>query len=572
VYNHLDAFSTPQGKMYWSNGKPAANSPWFNINAPHPYSVFEDLNHNSTATQYLVQRSLEYWLSEYKIDGFRFDLAKGFTQTVSNGTTVENYDASRVANLKRYYDYIVPKYPDTYMILEFLGQQRQEEVEYANYGFMLWGNSNPSYNQATMGYSSNSNFSKVVYNSSESGYSTPANVGYMESHDEERLMVRNLSNGNSSGGYNVRNLATALERNAAAAALFFTIPGPKMIWQFGERGYDVSIDANGGRVAPKPPLWEHMQDPNRMKLFDVYSKLINLRLSFPETFNSTTFNYDFFDNNGLVKRFQIADPSGTGLKVTVVANFDVVPQTRTINFQSTGTWYSYLGNGTGSGLNGPTGATANLGSTSQNITLQPGEYHVYLDRQVVLPLHLLSFTAKRASNNIALNWSTSNEVNVKHFEVQRSADGQSFKSIETVKAANSLVGRSLYHFSDRDPAAVNAAEAIYYRLRMVDNDGAFTYSPVAAVSPLLMQTRVSVYPNPVKNGQLYVVPDKTTSKQITITVEDLTGRRYSSYTVNTSGFVNGALPVNVQNLSNGAYVLKVVDNKKTSVKQFVISR
>lgn len=382
VYNQMDAFSNPQGKLYWdaATGKPAANSPWFNQSAPHPYSVFEDLNHTSTATQYLVERSMEYWLGEYKIDGFRFDLAKGFTQTATTATTVENYDASRVANLNRYYDYIIPKYPATYMILEFLGQQRQEEQEYAAKGFMLWGNNNATYNQNTMGYSSNADVSKIIYNSTQEAFTTPAEMGYMESHDEERLMYKNLQYGNSAGSYSLKNLATALERQAAAAAIFFTVPGPKMIWQFGERGYDISIGFNGSNVANKPPHWEYMSDANRLKLWDAYSKLIRLRLDNPAVFNATTFTYDFNDNNGLFRRFQIADPLATGMKVTVVANMDVIPQTRSITFQATGDWYNYLSNGLGAGINGTSDNSFNLTSATQSITLQPGEYHVYVSK------------------------------------------------------------------------------------------------------------------------------------------------------------------------------------------------
>ena len=382
VYNHMDAFSNPQGKLYWdaATGKPAANSPWFNQSAPHPYSVFEDLNHTSAATQYLVERSMEYWLGEYKIDGFRFDLAKGFTQTASTNITVENYDASRVANLNRYYDYIIPKYPTTYMILEFLGQQRQEEQEYAAKGFMLWGNNNAAYNQNTMGYSSNADISKIIYNSTQEGFTTPVEMGYMESHDEERLMYKNLQYGNTAGNYNVKNLATALERQAAAAALFFAIPGPKMIWQFGERGYDISIGFNGSNIANKPPHWEYMSDASRLKLWDAYSKLIRLRLDNPAVFNNTTFSYDFNDNNGLFRRFQIADPAAGGIKVTVVANMDVTPQTRSITFEATGDWYSYLSNGAGSGINGATNTAFNITTAVQSITLQPGEYHVYLSK------------------------------------------------------------------------------------------------------------------------------------------------------------------------------------------------
>ena len=379
VYNHLDSYNAPQGKLYWdgTNNRPAANNPWLNATTPHPYGVFEDVKHTSAATQYWVARAMEYWIQEYKIDGYRLDLAKGFTQVVSNETTVENFDGSRIDNLSRYYDSVVPKFPGTYMILEFLGQQRAEEKLYANKGFILWCKNTDTYNQTTMGYASNSNFSKVVYNSGEQQFTTPSGMDYMESHDEERLMYKNLQFGNNSGGYNVKNLATALERQAAAAALFFTVPGPKLMWQFGERGYDTSINFNG-RTGNKPPLWQYMSDPNRLKLYNVYSRLINLRLSNPDVFNSTTFSYDFDDAGGLYKRFQIMSPAANGMMVTVIANFDVLPQTRTITFQTTGKWYNYLSNGTGTGINGATANTFDVASATQSIALQPGEFHVYV--------------------------------------------------------------------------------------------------------------------------------------------------------------------------------------------------
>jgi hypothetical protein len=121
-----------------------------------------------------------------------------------------------------------------------------------------------------------------------------------------------------------------------------------------------------------------MANPNRLKLWNAYSKLINLRLSNPSVFNSPVFSYDFYDNNGLFKRFQIADTAANGMRVTVIANFDLMPQTRSISFQTAGNWYNYISNGTGTGINGATGTTFNLSATGQNVTLQPGEYHVYI--------------------------------------------------------------------------------------------------------------------------------------------------------------------------------------------------
>ncbi|MES2430092.1 MAG: alpha-amylase family glycosyl hydrolase [Bacteroidota bacterium] len=384
VYNQMDAGAIPQGKLYWDavNNRTAANSPWFNPVATHPYNVFNDLNHLSTATQYLVKRSINYFLTEMKFDGFRFDLAKGFSQNVTNEGTVENYDQQRVDNLNRYYDYVQTVSPGAYVILEFLGQQRAEEQAYANKGYLLWAKNNYNANQATQGWSgAGANTSGLAWNSSEAAFSVPAAVGYMESHDEERLMARNLATGNTAGS-NPKSFTQAVKQMGAAAAVFLTVPGPKMIWQFGERAYDVSITFGGSNVANKPARWSYMNDPARLNLYNTYSKLCSLRTENTALFSNTTFSYDLWDNGtGMYKQVKIEDPNSLGKKMVAIANFDPFPQTRTINFQTTGAWYNYVSNGTGSGINGATDAAFNLAGTSQSITLQPGEFHVYLNQQ-----------------------------------------------------------------------------------------------------------------------------------------------------------------------------------------------
>ena len=105
---------------------------------------------------------------------------------------------------------------------------------------MVWGNSNNNYNEATMGYLPNSNFNWISYK--QRGFNNPHVVGYMESHDEQRLMFKNITYGNSSNAtYNIKDTVTAVSRMELAGAFFFTIPGPKMIWQFGEIAYYVSL-------------------------------------------------------------------------------------------------------------------------------------------------------------------------------------------------------------------------------------------------------------------------------------------------------------------------------------------
>ena len=274
VLNHSFG-SSPMVQLYWdtANNRPAANNPWFNPVAKHAYNVGYDINHESAATHYFVSRVVNHWLNDYKIDGFRFDLAKGFTQTQTcdnsgnncNVSAWGNYDSSRVKIWKGYYDTLQIKSPGSYAILEHFADN-SEEKDLSNYGMMLWSNMAYPFEQASMGYNSGSDFSSGI--ASVAGWSHPYKVTYMESHDEERVMYKDIQYGNSSGSYNIKDTATALKRQQLTAAFLFMLPGPKMIWQFGELGYDYPINYCGNgtindacRTDPKPIRWDYYQQP-----------------------------------------------------------------------------------------------------------------------------------------------------------------------------------------------------------------------------------------------------------------------------------------------------------------------
>lgn len=371
VLNH--AFGqNPMVQLYWdsANNRPAANNPWFNPTPTHPFNVGSDFNHESAATKYYTKNVLKYWMTEYKLDGFRFDLSKGFTQKNSGTSDAAvgpwgAYDATRVAIWKDYYDVIKAQDAGFYSILEHFADNA-EERELADYGMLFWGNLNYNYNEGTMGYVSTSNLSGGVYKNRS--FANPNLVTYMESHDEERLIVKNIQFGNTNGSYNTRDLNTALKRMELAAAFFFTIPGPKMLWQFGERGYDVSINfpsnTSNDRLTNKPPRWEYMNDVNRKKLYNVYAQLIKLRIAQP-VFETTDFTSNL---TGAVKTITLNDPA---LKVVVVGNFDVQNQTSTVTFPNTGKWYDYL-----------TKDSIMVNSTAYSYTLAAGEYHVLTSRNL----------------------------------------------------------------------------------------------------------------------------------------------------------------------------------------------
>jgi glycosidase len=464
VYNQLDAFNTPQGKMYWDavNGRPAANNPWLNPIAKHPFNVFEDFNHESTATQYLVNTSLEHWIKEYRIDGFRFDLSKGFTQKFTSDVGAWGaYDQSRVDNLNRYYDYIKPLYPNTYMILEHLGIPQEENVLITK-GFMPWRKMTDEYNESTMGQTGNKNIGDIMWNYTNNGRNAPAPrlIGYMESHDEQRLMYKNVTFGINSGGYNVRDTNIALRQMEAAGAIFYTIPGPKMLWQFGERGYDQSINrcADGSigtgdacRLDNKPPLWGYMQNPNRRKLYDAWSKMIKLRLSNPNVFNNNATNFEPNSNDGYVKVLQIGDATIGNMQITIVANFAPAAQTKTVTFQKTGDWYNYISSDnnatTGSstvGLNGLTNSTFNLTDANQTIRLAAGEYHIYVSgTPCTTPAPTATNTTVTYCQNAAANPLTATGNNLLWYTTATGGTGSS----TAPTPSTTTVGSTIYYVS-----------------------------------------------------------------------------------------------------------------------------
>ena len=368
VLNHVMGQS-PLARLYWdsANNRPAANNPWLNQIPKHDFNVGNDFNHESTATKAYVDRVTSFWISEYHFDGFRFDLSKGFTQknTLGNINAWGQFDQSRINILERIATNIWQIDSTAYIILEHFADNTEEKI-LSDFGMMIWGKSTNEYNEATMGYntSGKSDFSWGAY--TVRGWSQPNLVTYMESHDEERLMYKNLQFGNSSGSYSVKNLSTALQRIKMAAAFFFTIPGPKMIWQFGELGYDISIDFNG-RTGNKPIKWNYFSQPDRLKLYKTFKTLINLKKDY-SPFKSNNFSLNV---SGAGKRINLVDSS---FNVSIIGNFDVNTLSVNPNFADFGWWYDYF-----------TGDSMFVTNLQLPITLLPGEFHIFTSKRLPTP-------------------------------------------------------------------------------------------------------------------------------------------------------------------------------------------
>ncbi len=572
VLNQQDMFN-PYAMMYFdfTNYKPLASNPWFNVDAPHPFSVFFDLNHTSTYTQKYVDTINYYWLNEYKVDGFRYDLSKGFTQKYS-GTDVtlwSAYDQSRINNLTRMADALWKNFPDAYIILEHFADNSEETV-LANYrinegkGMMLWENFNYAYNQNTMGYSSSSDVSGIYY--ANKGWTAPRAVGYMESHDEERLMYKNETYGNSNGTYSAKDLATGLERMKSANAFFLPIPGPKMLWEFGELGYDYSINycpdgsiSNNCRVSAKPVKWDYLSVPERLKLKKVFSYILTLRNTY-SIFQTSDFTMQ--GGSSLVKQMIFkgqpysASPTSTdNMNVVIIGNFDVTSQSINANFPHTGNWFHFFAQGD----------QLSVASTPQAITLQPGEFRIYTDVQLGntemeltaynLPIAPVLNSIQQVINKVELTWTDKSSIET-GYTVYRRKVGQSFAKIGQVlpNITSYVVNQGLesstayeYYVEANNPYASSASNTMQ-----------FTTGTITAIEEIADSNLV--YPNP--SSGIFKVNTGITIDQLsirTIQGNQISPTRLDSHTWDISGFAAGLYIIEI-NTNSSISRFKIIKN------------
>jgi glycosidase len=359
VLNHAYGLN-PMVRMYWDKEKNniSSTNPWFNEEYVGPYSWGYDFNHQSSYTQDFIDSVNTYWLREYHFDGYRFDFTKGFTQNESN---FDGFDQDRIDVLKRMADVIWEEDQEAYIILEHWGNST-EEKELSDYGMKLWRNRVHDFYDAVVGNTSGK-FSDL---------DDQSHVVFVGSHDEERVGYKAITGGYRSddGSYDVRSQAVANEREKLVAAFNLLNPGPKMIWQFDELGYDISIDFNG-RIGNKPLPWGmeglgYYEDPLRKYIYDAYQGILDAREQIgPEKMVNATTSHVL---NGQVRRL-VYDTDGNDL--VVIGNFGVESSTIDPGFTETGTWYDYF-----------SGAEINVDNVSATIELVGGEWHIFTSERI----------------------------------------------------------------------------------------------------------------------------------------------------------------------------------------------
>ncbi len=279
VFNQSD-WQHPWYQMY-----PVGSNPFYNAGAPHAYSVLNDWNQGYGLVQKQWHDVIRYWMEEYRIDGYRFDLVKGLGDNDSYSNSGDNatnaYNASRVARMKDLQKVMLEVNPDGYFINENLAGAK-EENEMAETGQLNWANLNYASDQFAMGYQTDSGLRRFYAPYDERTWGST--VSYMESHDEQRLAYKQNVYGNAAVKGNPE---MSMRRLGSVAAQMLMAPGAHMIWQFSELGnYDSNKDESGNNnTDPKPVRWNLLDNPLRKGLYDSYCELISVRNGNPEMFS-----------------------------------------------------------------------------------------------------------------------------------------------------------------------------------------------------------------------------------------------------------------------------------------------
>ena len=192
-----------------------------------------------------------------------------------------------------------------------------------------------------------------------------------------------------------------------------------------------------------------------------------------------------------------------------------------------------------------------LGAVSTASNLLTGTVTSFSDftagEPLALPVEWLSFTAETKENSVFLDWITLQEIHADLFIIERTTDLQLWTELGNIKAAGNTSDEKRYQYQDKKPTEGLS----WYRIRQVDVDGSYQYSPTIQV--LFGTFSVSLYPNPVRDIISLEFPEQ---RMLNVQMIDIHGR-----TVLETSVTGGKVRLNVQHLPASTYILKLGDSK-----------
>ena len=183
----------------------------------------------------------------------------------------------------------------------------------------------------------------------------------------------------------------------------------------------------------------------------------------------------------------------------------------------------------------------------------------------VLPISLLNFSGKIIGNESLLNWQTTNEINSKHFLIQRSVDGINFTNVDTVKAAG--FSTTIKNYSYKDDINNIVSSPIYYRLQQYDANGKFIYSNIIILKKYSNTNTITIFTNPVKNIlQIQAYFAKNGAAVLNIIGAD--GKTIIQKNITIIKGINN-IELDVNTLASSVYFIKIENETNSYIQKFV---
>jgi hypothetical protein len=174
-----------------------------------------------------------------------------------------------------------------------------------------------------------------------------------------------------------------------------------------------------------------------------------------------------------------------------------------------------------------------------------------------LPVNLVSFEAIKQVKKVLLQWTTENELNADKYIVEKSADGINYIQIGSEPAMNNNQ-KNNYSLVDQHPfPGLN-----FYRLKMMDNDAGFRYSPVRKINFNNTADEITVYPNPVVNDAIFISSSANTNRAVLFDAAGKSLRVFILSGRNNTLNLGGILP--------GTYQLRIFTENSTHTERIII--
>jgi len=213
------------------------------------------------------------------------------------------------------------------------------------------------------------------------------------------------------------------------------------------------------------------------------------------------------------------------------------------------------------GTNASVGNGKNFVQFTNLTSIDGGTAVVKLSYSSILPVELSSFSATENNCKIQLNWTTETEEKFDYFEVQKSEDGQVFKTIKTIQGQGGHLQRN-YSLNNITPSDLN-----YFRLKMVDLDHSFKYSNIISLTSNCSEiNELSIYPNPIgSEGEMLNVDFYGIEKTTEIIIMDALGRTLKRLTLDSSVGKINKVQIDISDLPIGTFSLRQTNSGQTKL-------